>query len=372
MTRTRRQFAGLLAAPLLRAAPESPGFIDYSPAFTVDVQESNPRVKAFDLRKLTEWETPAAQFFTFHQTRTVTAADLSQWRLEIAGAVARPRTFTYEELTGFPAKTVPAVIECAGNTGHAKLMNGLVSNGVWTGPLLAPLLRECGLLPEAREVVFFGADIERERKWPAGDREFTAPHGRSLFVQDAMEGNVVLALHLNRKPLPQEHGYPLRLVVPGWYGMTQIKWLNRIVVLDRRYEGRHMARNYHSVRATGPNGEVLETSISRNRLKSVIARIERNEGYSVFGAAWGGSNMIDRVEVRIDGKTIREAAFVRRSGPEAWSLWELDWRDATPGVHTLVSRAIDARGQVQPERTLFASSREDNSQWTRRVVIPAK
>jgi DMSO/TMAO reductase YedYZ molybdopterin-dependent catalytic subunit len=177
---------------------------------------------------------------------------------------------------------------------------------------------------------------------------------------------------LNGRPLAPEHGYPLRLIVPGWYGMTQIKWLNRIVVLDRRYEGRHMARNYHSVRVT--DDLVLETSISRNRLKSVVARVEANVrgGYEVYGAAWGGSKPIEKVEVGIDGSAVREAAFIRRSSPEAWSLWKLDWPDAAPGAHTLFSRAIDGAGRAQPNRSEFVSAREDNTQWTRRVLIPMK
>lgn len=370
---TRRQFTGVLAAPFVRGAGNSPSrFSDYPAGFSTDIQDHDPHIKAFDLRNLTTWETPAQQIFTFHQTRTVSDVDLSKWRLEVGGSVARPRAYTYAELVRYAAQQTPATIECAGNSGHSRLMNGLVSNAIWTGPLLAPLLRECGVLPEAREVVFFGADVERERKWPVGDREFAAAHGRSLFVQDAMDGRAILALQLNGRPLPPEHGYPVRLIVPGWYGMAQVKWLNRIVVLDRRYEGRHMARNYHSVRVTGPEGLVIETSIGRTRLKSVVARIEQGKagGYVITGAAWGGLHPIDKVAVRIDG-TVREARIVVRNGsPDAWSLWQADWPDAAPGPHTVVSSAINSRGEVQPERTGLVSSREDNAQWPRQVLIP--
>ena len=355
----------------LAADDSSSLFTDYPAGFTTELQDHSPRVKAFDLRKLTTWETPADQFFTFHQTKTAAPVDLSAWRLEITGAVARPRTYSYAELAQYKAHALPATIECAGNTGHSRLMNGLVSNAVWTGPLLGPLLRECGVLPEAREVVFFGADVERERKWPAGDREYPAAHGRSLFVQDATDGGAVLALQMNGRVLGAERGYPVRLVVPGWYGMTQVKWLTRIVVLDRRYEGRHMARNYHSIRPTGPDGLVLETSISRMRLKSVVARVEQQKGggYLISGAAWGGSHPIDKVEVRID-EEVRTTRIVRPGTPTSWALWELPWPDAKAGAHTLVSRATDSRGEVQPERSQFVSSREDNAQWPRNVLIP--
>jgi DMSO/TMAO reductase YedYZ molybdopterin-dependent catalytic subunit len=366
MSFTRREILSGLGIPLVASAADSIQFADYESGFRTDVQETRPHVKVFDLRRLTDWQTPAEDFFTFHQTKSVLGIDLNEWRLAVAGCVARPRSFTYAELAGFPPKHVAAAIECAGNTGHARIMNGLVSNGVWTGPLLGPLLRECGVLPEAREVVFFGADVEREKKWPAGDREYAAPHGRSIFVQDAVRDGPILAMQLNGKPLPADHGYPIRLLLPGWYGMTQVKWLNRIVVLDRRYEGRHMARNYHSIRRE--SGDlVLETSISRNRLKSVTARVE-GKG-RILGAAWGGSEPIERVEVRIDDGPWRPAEFTRRSDPQAWSLWKYDWAGATPGTHTIVSRAVDSRGNMQPEQSQFVSAREENAQWMRRVTV---
>jgi DMSO/TMAO reductase YedYZ molybdopterin-dependent catalytic subunit len=369
MSVSRRSFLASFAAPgLIRSAGEPVAFADYDASFKVDVQAGNPRVKCFDLRRLTTLQTPADEFFTFHQ-KTEEKIDLAQWRLEISGAVAKPRTFSFADLLRFTAKRLPATIECSGNNGHSRLMNGLVSNGVWQGPELAPLLRDCGVLPEAREAVFFGSDLERERKWPVSDKEMEVPHGRSLFVQDAMEGSAILALQLNGRPLTPEHGYPLRLIVPGFYGMMQIKWLNRIVVLDRRYEGRHMARNYHSVRIS-PGNLVLETSISRNRLKSVVARVTREKtAYFLSGAAWGGLSPIERVQVRVDEQPWRDAAIIEKGGPYAWSLWRWPWEGAALGIHVVASRAIDSRGEIQPERSEFQSAREDNSQWPRKVRV---
>jgi DMSO/TMAO reductase YedYZ molybdopterin-dependent catalytic subunit len=367
MILSRGQFLACLAAPLTgQAAEELVDFSDYPPDFRTDVQSSSPRVKSFDLRRLTTWRTPAEEFFTFHQGKTVEHLDLKSWRLQISGSVARPRKFTFADLRRLPAKEIAAVVECSGNNGHPGLMNGLVSNGVWKGIELAPLLRECGILPEAREVVFFGADAERERKWPAGDREFEAPHGRSIFLQDALEGGAILASELNGLALSPERGYPLRLIVPGWYGMTQIKWLNRIVVLDRRYEGRHMARNYHSIR-TLPENLVLETSIARMRLKSVVARVTRGSVYTISGAAWGGS--VDRIQVQIDDRPWQDAAVIQKGSPHSWSFWQIPWKDASPGTHKIVSRAIDSQGRIQPVRSEFASAREDNSQWIRHLRL---
>lgn len=374
MTFTRGQFLACLASPLAgQSGEELERFSDYDSSFRVDVQASDPRLKCFDLRNLTTWQTPSDHFFTFHQTKTVEDLDLKSWRLAISGSVARPRVFTFADLAHHPVKEVPVTIECSGNNGRTQLMNGLVSNGVWSGVELAPLLRHCGMLAEAREVVFFGADVERERKWPAGDREFDVPHGRSIFIQDALESGAILATQLNGRPLSAEHGYPLRLIVPGWYGMTQIKWLSRIVVLDRRYEGRHMARNYHSMRVSSQQ-LVLETSIARNRLKSVVARVTRQISggrltHSVCGAAWGGPNLIEHVEIRIDDQPWQQAAIVDKGSKYAWSLWRAVWADASPGVHTVVSRAIDSRGQIQPPQSELISARENNSQWPRRIVL---
>jgi DMSO/TMAO reductase YedYZ molybdopterin-dependent catalytic subunit len=179
---------------------------------------------------------------------------------------------------------------------------------------------------------------------------------------------------MNGAPLPAEQGFPLRLVLPGWYGMAQVKWLTRIEVLDRRYEGQHMARNYHSLHRLD-DGTFLDTSIARNRLKSVVARVSRQgKRYAISGAAWGGDARIRSVEVRVDRGPWRAASLDRREAEHAWLLWSIDWPDPSPGPHELVSRAIDEQGRVQPTREelkqRIASNREDHSQWVRRIVIP--
>lgn len=384
---SRRKALGFVSAvpAALAALPLEPGeellsFSDYAPAFRVEAQARNPRVKVFDLRRLDDWKTPAEEFFTFHQTSQPSPANLADWRLRISGFVEKSAALTFEDLRRLPVVETAVTIECSGNSGHSTLMNGLVSNGVWRGVALSPLLRSCGVKPEAREVVFFGADTERERKWPAGGKQLSAPHGRSLFVQDALDDKVMLATHLNGEPLSHSQGFPLRLIVPGWYGMTQVKWLRQIVVLDRRYEGRHMARNYHAVRQSEDSEAplVLETSISRTRLKSVVARVTRKSVsgqpvLTISGAVWGGAYPVARVEVRVDDGAWRAAEIHASGGEYAWSLWRLLWTGASAGTHSIVSRAIDARGNIQPEKedrgqTQF-SAREDNSQWPRRIVI---
>ena len=370
---------GLAGIPReLWALAEGEEVVDFADleGYSVENGAENPRVKFFDLRRLTSWKTPQDEFFVFHQTRTIEAS-LADWRLRIGGFVNKPMELTLDQIRQRTGRRDLAVtVECSGNSGYATA-NGQVSNGVWTGVALAPILKECGLRPEAREVAFLGMDLERER-----DARTAAAHGRSLYVQDAVHPSTLLAYALNGSPLSPEHGFPLRLIVPGWYGMTQIKWLNRIEVLDRRYEGSHMARNYHTIRdaETLDAGTVLETSISRTRLKSVIARVTRRTDtkggyvYRVSGAAWGGPSALKAVELRVDGSPWRAAQLGERAGDFAWVLWSIDWKPGSPGPHTLVSRAIDVAGNVQPTAAEWQASlksvREDNSQWVRRIVIP--
>ena len=371
------------SALALAADEELVPFSDYTPEFRTDAQSDNPRVKAFDLRELTSLTTPAEDFFAFHQTKTV-EANAARWRLRIGGLVKRPLDLSLDDLRGRGGRReLAATIECSGNSGDARVMNGLVSTAVWSGIGLADVLKECGVLPEAREAVFLGMDVEEDKKWEAGNANYLSPHGWSLYVQDALASDNLLAFAMNGAPLPAEHGFPLRLVMPGWYGMSQIKWLTRIELIDRPYEGRHMARNYQSLRAVkSPEGTVwLDSSISRNNLKSVVARVTRREmnkrfEYRIAGAAWGGPERITGVEVQIDGGAWVRASIDQRTSDAAWVLWSVAWREPAAGEHVLVSRAINARGDIQPTRDemqeKLVSNREDNSQWPRRIVIDTR
>ena len=369
-----------LSALALAADEDLVPFSDYAPEFRADAESENPRVKSFDLRKLTSLNTSNDDFYAFHQTRTV-QAEAATWRLRIGGLVKRPVELSLDDLRSRSGRRELAVtIECSGNSGDPRLMNGLVSNAVWSGVSLAEVLKECSPQPEAREVVFLGMDSEEDKKWEAGNVSYPSPHGWSLYVQDALAPDPLLAFAMNGAPLPPEHGFPLRLVMPGWYGMSQIKWLTRIEVTDRPYEGRHMARNYQSLRAVkSPEGTMwLDSSISRNNLKSVVARVTRRAvgdrfEYKIAGAAWGGPVKIAGVEVQIDGGAWVRASIDQRAGDAAWVLWSTPLKEPAAGEHILVSRAINARGDIQPTRDemreKLVSNREDNSQWPRRIVI---
>jgi DMSO/TMAO reductase YedYZ molybdopterin-dependent catalytic subunit len=364
----------------LPAGEELVRFTDYTDDFKIEAQAANPTVRCVDLRTLTDWATPNDQFYAFHQT-TTPQVDAASFRLRIGGLVERPRQLSLSEIMARPDRRDEAVtLECSGNSTRPTRMAGLLSNGVWTGVPLAAVLTECGVKPEAREVVFLGADLEREKKFQAGNREYEAPHGRSVYVQDALAPEALLAFHLNGQPLPAKNGFPLRLILPGWFGMTQIKWLSRIEVIDRRYEGQHQVRNYLSLRAVEtPDGPIwLDQSISRTHLKSLVARVTRRAAgggwtYRISGPAWGGRVPIDRVDVRIDHGPWQPATLDPETGKYAWRLWSLAANDLAPGVHTVVSRAIDVNGTVQPtpdeRRRQIASGREDNTQWVREIEV---
>ena len=364
-------------------------FTDYTAAFKVDAQAANPTVRCFDLRTLTTWATPNDQFYAFHQGETQ-RVDPATFRLSISGLVERPLEFTLDQLKARrDRREEPVTLECSGNSTRPQRMSGLLSNGVWSGVGLASILKEAGLKPEAREVVFLGLDMETEKKAAAGNREFVTPHGRSMYVQDALNPEAMLAFALNGQPLPAAQGFPLRLILPGWYGMTQIKWLSRIHVLDRRYEGQHMTRNYLAVRSFDtPEGPLwLDTSISKTNMKSVVARVVRRpstrvarsgqggEGweYRIAGPAWGGQLPIQHVDVQIDDGPWQRATLEAARGKYAWRLWSFTVRDLSPGPHTLASRATDANGRMQPTSEdrwkSIASGREDFAIWSRQILV---
>ena len=355
-------------------------FTDYTADFRVEASPANTRVRCYDLRRLTTWATPNDEFYTFHQT-TTQQVDAASYRLKISGFVERPREFTLDQIKArADRREIPVTLECSGNSPRPNRMSGLLSNGVWTGVGLASILKECGLRPEAREVVFLGLDMEKEKKAAAGNQEFETPHGRSVYVQDALNPEAMLAFSLNGQPLPAEQGFPLRLILPGWYGMTQIKWLGRIQVLDRRYEGQHMTRNYLAVRTVDtPDGPMwLDTSISKTNMKSLVARVAKRRAandteFRITGPAWGGQVPIAHVDVQIDDGPWQRATLEPSRGPYAWRLWSLTVKNLAPGTHKLHSRATDANGKVQPapaeRRQSIASGREDFSIWTREIRI---
>jgi DMSO/TMAO reductase YedYZ molybdopterin-dependent catalytic subunit len=321
--------------------------------------------------ELGSWITPNERFFQIGHYDWP-ALDEASWKLELSGRVQRPRTFSLAEIKARPRREVVFTLECAGNHGPPFFVGG-IGNARWTGTPLAAVLEEVGVLRDGIEVVFFGADTGEEVVRTVRTRQHFA---RSMSLADAMSPQNLLCYEMNGVPLPQANGFPLRLIAPGWYGIANVKWLERIEVRDRRYMGRFMARDYVTLREEPRNGRMVgvETSVGRALLKSAPARVTRLEGrHRIVGAAWGGD--VARVEVQIDGGAWVPAVIDRTEDAEfAWKIWSLEWADPRPGEHAVTSRAIDAAGQVQPamDDPLIANKRtywESNGQVTRRVRI---
>ncbi len=225
------------------------------------------------------------------------------WHLAVDGLVKQPLSLTLAELRQRPRQEVIFTLECSGNHGFPFFTGG-IGNAHWAGTPLAPLLREAGPLPAGTEVVFWGADAGPGQ---VGDQTVTEQFARSMSLADALDPNILLCYEMNGAPLHPAHGFPLRLIAPGWYGVANVKWLVRIEVLNTRYEGRFMGRDYVTQRKAQQNGRTVTrfTSVGRALLKSAPARVVRGKQYRIEGVAWGAP--IDRVEVRIDGEPWRKA-----------------------------------------------------------------
>jgi sulfane dehydrogenase subunit SoxC len=283
--------------------------------------------------------------------------DEATWRLRVGGLVERPLELSLDELRARPAVTRPITMECAGN-GRARLdprpisqpwLSEAVGTAEWTGVPLAGLLEEAGVAAGAVEVVFSGLDRGVEG-------EIEQRYERSLSVDDALRDDVLLAYACNGVPLPPQHGFPLRLVVPGWYGMTSVKWLERITVVDEPFTGYQQATAYRfrqdpdevgtPVTRMAPRALMVPPGIPdfmtrRRFLPPGRVRLE--------GRAWSGWAPVERVDVSVDGgASWAPAELGEPPGPAAWTPWSFEW-DAPAGEHELRVRARDGSGREQPD-----------------------
>jgi DMSO/TMAO reductase YedYZ molybdopterin-dependent catalytic subunit len=324
--------------------------------------------------QLKDWVTPNQEVFQV-QHYGVPEFDPGKWQLEISGLVRKPRAWTLAELKARRRTTVTATLECSGNSSGPKFM-GAIGNVRWTGTRLAPLLDECAPLKRGIEAVFFGADQKVEK---IREKDYTQHFARSLALSDALSHEVLLAYEMNGEPLPKSHGAPLRLIVPGWFGIAWVKWLARIEIMDRRYMSKYMAREYVTIRGEERDGTTIwrETSVGPMDVKSIIARALRRSDRTVrlSGAAWTDGTPLRAVEVKIDDGQWLPASLDRsRASKYSWTFFSFDWRNPIAGEHTVVSRAIDRSGRVQPaaddpEIQLKRTYWEANQQWPRRIRI---
>jgi sulfane dehydrogenase subunit SoxC len=288
----------------------------------------------------------------------IPAVDPATWSLEVTGAVARPLRLTLADLQARPAASARVLLECAGN-GRARYeprpvsqpwLLEAVGTAEWGGTPLAPILEEAGVSPDAVDVAFTGADHGVERG-------VEQDYARGLPVAEALRPDALLAWSMNGAPLPPQHGAPLRLVVPGWYGMAHVKWLTRIEVLEEPFTGYQNATAYRIKRDADDPGE----PVTRIRPRALMSppgwpdfmtreRFVRAGEVALTGRAWSGQAPVTRVEVSTDGGTTwadADLAPAVPGQPYAWRAWTARW-DAHPGTAELLVRATDATGETQP------------------------
>jgi DMSO/TMAO reductase YedYZ molybdopterin-dependent catalytic subunit len=284
--------------------------------------------------------------------------DVETWRLDVDGRVATKLSLDLDALRALRAHEVVATMECAGN-GRARLdprpisqpwLLEAVGTGRWRGVRLRELLDRAGVETDAVEVLFTGLDRGIEN----GEEQLFQ---RSLTLADASQPDVLLAYELNGVPLPPQHGFPLRLLVPGWYGMTNVKWLTRITLLDEPFTGYQQARGYRLRQTEEEQGEAL----SRIHPRALMVppgipdfmtreRTVHAGNVTIEGRAWSGLAPVTAVEVSTDGGSSWRDARVDppELGPWAWRHWSYDWNAAEPGAHVLACRARDEAGNAQP------------------------
>ncbi len=282
-------------------------------------------------------------------------ATADTWQVAVGGRVRAPLSLSLDEIKRLPSRTLPVALECAGNgraTATPRYQSmpwayEAVGNAEWTGTPLRHVLERAQLLDDAIEVSFTGADR-------GFDRGHEHVFGRSLTRAAALSDDVLLVWAMNGQPLLPQHGFPLRLIVPGWYGMASVKWLDRIEALDKPYDGFQQVNTYmYRAEPGGPT-----TPVTHIRVKSLLVPPGVPDFYSrhrmvdagpnpIFGRAWSGAGVpIVRVAFGVDGQW-QDAELGPVQGTFAWRGWSCTW-NAEPGEHTLSCRATDANGDTQP------------------------
>jgi DMSO/TMAO reductase YedYZ molybdopterin-dependent catalytic subunit len=331
-----------------------------APAGTVPTEEITPaelrlaaRNHGLPLEALRYPITPAGlHYLLIHYD--IPPVDPAAFRLELDGAVEKPLSLSLDELKARERVTLPITFECAGN-GRALLsprplsqpwLTEAVGTAEWGGTPLAPLLEEAGVAPGALEALFTGLDRGVEGGAPQS-------YERAIALSDT--GDALLAYEMNGEPLPPQHGFPLRVVVPGWYGMTNVKWLTRIALLEQPYQGYQNTVAYRMYGPDGEPGNPVTRMLPRSLMvppgvPDFMSRERHLEPgpVALTGRAWSGYGPVEQVDVSTDGGASFAAAELEEPlGDAAWRGWRFDW-DASEGEHVLCSRATDAAGNSQP------------------------
>ena len=354
----RSALVGLAALPAaFRTSITTPALGAESNNFII--RERVPENLESDFSALDSFITPNDKFFV-RSHFAVPRLNPKIWRLKVEGAIKQPIELTYEDILGMTAETKPVTLECAGN-GRVMLSPkvdgvqwqlGAVGNAEWTGVPLSAVLSRAGIHEKAVDVVLEGTDAGDVSKPSRPAKPFH--FARSVPLDIARNGGILLAYKMNGQPLPESHGFPLRAIVPGWYGMASVKWLSHIVITERPYQGFFQTVDYAYWQHR--EGSPVRVPITSMEVKAQIARptfaevIPKSSQYRVFGAAWAGSANIAKVQVSTNGgKQFADAKLLGEPVKNSWRLWEFAWTTpATPSKRVLLAKATDTNGVSQP------------------------
>jgi DMSO/TMAO reductase YedYZ molybdopterin-dependent catalytic subunit len=308
---------------------------------------SDPQNLSYPLRSI-QGSITAPNLFFVRDHFSQPDVSLETWTLRIEGRVARPYTLSFSDLVELPTKKVDAVLECAGNVANGSA----VSNALWEGVPISSLLKAAQPASEAILVMLEGADSGRLLQDSP-----QLQYSQLVPLEKCLDDSSLVVFKLNDLLLPKRNGFPARALFPGWYGMDSVKWLQRLVVMNAQDQGQSpfrqsgMHRLYN--RVTSVKGDTQITRLSSIQVKSVVAwpsdRLKLPAGrHLLWGFAWSGTNAIRTVTLTTDGgKAWKPAKLEPQSGPYSWVRWTYTW-NATPGDYTLMSRASDAAGHLQP------------------------
>jgi sulfite oxidase len=309
------------------------------------------------LEYMNAWITPTPHFFVRNHMHEPSVIDAGDWQLSIGGEVEKPLKLSLADLKNFESHSVTNALECAGN-GRAfqqprvpgvQWQKGAVGNARFTGPRLCDLLQRAGVKTTGKHVMFRGLD-EVPGKVP--------PFVRSIPIEKADDGDTLVALQMNGEELPKHHGFPARALVPGWIGSASCKWLTEITVLEKEAEGNFMKPAYRWPNHPGKPGEAVNPddthALTALSVKSLIVSpiagsVSHSRTVSVHGVAWAGEADIEKVEISVDaGASWKPASLGHDHAKYAWRLWKYSWKAPKAGDYTILSRATDSQGRVQP------------------------
>jgi sulfite oxidase len=278
------------------------------------------------------------------------------FNLSIEGEVNKAMTFSFKDIITMPSKTIVLPLECSGNkrayfkpkTYGEQWKDGALSQAVWRGVPLKDLLDKVGIKKNAVEVLFEAFD--RGKKPGVSE---PVSFARSLPVPKALHPDTIVAYELNEEPIPEEHGCPLRLIVPQWYAMASVKWLKKISLIDYEFKGPFQSEDYvyYPLKESNEGKRPVTTINVNSIIQQPMDRQIIDKGvYNIDGIAWTGEGIINKVEISVDGGISWNEArlYNQKSEPYSWSLWNFKWEANEPGEYTIMSRAHDTRGRVQP------------------------